>query len=149
MAQIQFENKAWEVPESASPCESWTVFFEQLEKAFGKQNARMIWLATWQHNGSATCTTNTSFNKWASRNGIDVSNAATRTIASSSKMVTNIVDMGANMTTLIKYGLPVAGVGLLLIAGFGLYRSMKTGELPALAKMHPWGAAASAAFGKR
>jgi hypothetical protein len=139
MAQLEFRKKSWEIPDSDTPCESWTIYYDQLEKEFGKQRARQAWLITWEQNGSTSCTTNAKFNRWLKRKDIDVSSAATRLLASGSEMVTNVVGMGANLTTVLKYGVPVALVGVIAIvvyrfatAGGGLPNP--SAALPKIAK---------------
>ena len=147
MAQLEFRNTVWEVPESSSLCASWKIYFNQLKAEFGKQNARQIWLLTWEQNGSNTCTTDAEFNQWLQQNDIDVSNAATRAIASGGKLVNNVLGLGASLTSFMRVVVPVALLLVLGLVAFGAYRSAKTGKLPGIANLTPVGRAANLAMG--
>jgi len=116
MVEIKIGSKTIVVPSSESPCEMWRVYFNDLKEQVGKDNAKPLWLLTWAKNGSTFCTTNPEFNSWLSRNGIDVSNAATRAIADISKIGSNWLGLGKNLTKVFSVGIPiVAGAGLLIV----------------------------------
>jgi len=147
MQQLEYRKQVWDIPESDSPCDAWKTYLQKLERAFGKRHAREIWLLTWQQNGSATCTMNAQFNQWLKRKGIDVSNAATRAIASSGKLVDNVLSMGANAAALLRVGVPVALVLIVSLIGYGAYRSIRNGGIGAIANAVPVGRVAKLAMG--
>ena len=101
------------VPGKEAPCESWRVYFKKLSQRFGKTNARMLWLKTWQVHGSSSCTTNAAFNKWLRQHQIDVSSAATRALADVGQIGSNILGVGKSLTGIMSTGLPI---GLVLVA---------------------------------
>lgn len=98
------------IPESSSACSEWMTYFKKLEDKFGKENAKMIWLRTWQANGSASCTTNTDFNKFLKKNGIDVSNIGTRLVAGAGELGESLLGAGIGLTKVFQYGIPIIGV---------------------------------------
>ena len=119
MSQIKVCNKVWEIPESNSACEQWRIYFSKLKSEFGQENARMIWLITWQTNGSTSCTTNAGFNDWLKKNNIDVSSASTRAIADMSQIGSNILGFGKNITGMLQVALPATlGIGLIIVLYF-------------------------------
>ena len=122
MAEIKIGEKVILIPESGSECEHWRIYFDQLRSELGRENARTIWLVTWGKNGSDFCTTNANFNRWLSRNGIDVSNAATRAVADVSKIGSNLLGLGKNLTKMLYIGIPIASGILLLVIVFFLIR---------------------------
>ena len=130
------------IPTSSSPCDSWRAYFKKLKEKFGAVNARMIWLKTWEVNGSASCTTNANFNKWLKQNDIDVSSAATRAVADISQVGGNILGFGKTMTKAMMIGVPATlGVVVLMILIF-LFRVSKEAKITDLAALHPAGRAA-------
>lgn len=126
MAEINIGNKTILVPEPGSECEHWKIYFNQLKSELGRENARTIWLVTWGKNGATFCTTGADFNRWLSRNGIDVSNAATRAIADVSKIGSNLLGLGKNLTKMLSIGLPIASGILLLVIVYVLISKART-----------------------
>lgn len=135
MATITIKNKTWEIPESDSPCDQWRVYFDKLKKEFGHDNAKMIWLITWQKNGNLGCTTNTKFNTWLKRNEIDVSTAATRAVADVSQIGSNILGIGKGLTKAIQIGVPVTLGAVLLAILFMLFKTSRDSNLKDVATM--------------
>lgn len=150
MAQLVHNGKTWEIPDADSPCQSWTIYFEELEQAFDTLEARKTWLLTWQHQGNTTCTMNAGFNEWFAGKGIDVSNAATRTIASTAAVVENVAGLSANLTGLLKKGVPVILVGAAAFIAYQVYQTVKSGNgLPlGVLKKTPAGMITKLALGK-
>lgn len=130
MAEINIADKTILIPESGSECEHWKLYFDQLRSALGKDNARTIWLVTWGKNSSDLCTTDADFNRWLSRNGIDVSNAATSAIADVSKIGSNLLGLGKNLTKMLSIGIPIASGILLLVIIYVIIRKARTANLP-------------------
>ena len=133
--QVKVRDKVWEIPESNSPCEQWRIYFDQLKKELGEVNARLVWLITWQSNGSASCTTNADFNAWLKQNEIDVSSAATRAVADVSSIGGNILGLGKNLTKMISVGVPVVLGLVLLVVLYGLYKTVREVNVGDLVKV--------------
>ena len=130
------------IPGSSPPCDTWKAYYKKLNGKFGKVNARMIWLKTWEINGSSSCTTNADFNKWLKQNDIDVSSAATRAVADISQIGGNILGFGKTMTKVLMIGVPVTlGVVVLLILFF-MVKTAREAKPSDLAMLHPAGRAA-------
>lgn len=106
------------IPESSAECSEWIAYFSKLQKKFGDQNARVIWLKTWAVNGSTSCTTKSDFNAFLKKHQIDVSNMATAAIAGISDLGGDILGMGKGITKILTYGVPVV---LALVIGTILY----------------------------
>lgn len=139
MAEITIDNKVFLIPESGSPCDLWRAYFDQLKKEVGVKNARRIWLLTWSKNGSSSCTTSAEFNRWLSKNEIDVSTAASRAIADLSQIGGNVLGLGKNITRMITIGVPVAlgTVGLIVLVI--LLNTAKKTDATAVATLTPAG----------
>ncbi|WP_024772900.1 hypothetical protein [Aquimarina macrocephali] len=137
--EIDIQNKKFLVPESGDPCELWVTYFNSLQKTVGSTNAKMLWLVTWKSNGNASCTTNSDFNHWLKKNGIDVSSAATRTIADISKMGSNLSGLGKNLTGLLSWGIPLTLGFLLVVIGSILWKSSKQMDIKDVAMRTPIG----------
>jgi len=129
MPQLEFEKKKWEIPDGDSACRAWQLYFKELKRHFGKDQAKHIWLVTWNEVGSASCLAQTWFNKWQKHAGLDVGNAAFDIANSTQDMVTNFFGMGANVTKLLRYGVPVA-LGLLMVGIFYRIVKSKDGNVP-------------------
>ena len=133
------------IPESGSPCDTWRVYFSKLKKKFGSDNAKTIWLFTWAANGDSTCTTNSEFNKFLSKNDIDVSSAATRAVADITSIGDNILGGFKSMTKLVPIVAGVALVGVLGTVLVILFRTAKNAQPADIAQVVPQGRAAMAA----
>lgn len=128
MASLEIEGRVFLIPEPESPCDLWRSYFEKLKDAVGTENARMLWLLTWQANGDQYCTTNAEFNRFLSRNRIDVSSAASRAVADVSQIGSNVLGLGKNLTRVLSVGIPVAaGLGLLIVLYFLFRTARNTG----------------------
>ena len=133
MALITIEKKTIHVPEQGSPCELWKTYLKELQY-FGKNTAKTAWLLTWQKNGSTSCTTNASFNKWLKRNDIDVSSAATRAVADLSAIQGNIFGFGKKLTgvgSLTPIILIAVGLGISVLLFVVLYNTIKKNNVDA------------------
>ncbi len=129
MAIIEAGGKSWHIPDSGSPCDQWRVYYSQLKKAVGKENARMIWLLTWKENGSSGCTTNADFNKWLQKNKIDVSNASTRAIADVSQIGENVLGLGKGLTKVLAIGVPITLSLILILILYFLFKNANNPQL--------------------
>ncbi len=147
MPQVKVENKSFYVPDSGSPCELWRAYFNQLKREVGSNNAKIIWLITWDQNGSSSCTTNAAFNRWLQQNDLDVSSMATRTVADVSAIGGNILGLGKNISQLISIGVPVILGGVVVVILILLFKTSKKMELQDLAALTPAGRAAQLAGG--
>lgn len=129
MAAVQIDKKSFFIPEKSSPCELWKTYFQQLRKEVGRENARLIWLITWQANGSASCTANPEFYRWLKQNNIDVSNTATRAVADMSQIGHNVLGLGKRLTGILSVGIPLALAGVLILVIVILINSAKNADL--------------------
>lgn len=133
--EVKVRDKVWEIPESNSACEQWRIYFDQLKNDLGEENARLVWLITWQSNGSTSCTTNADFNSWLRQHEIDVSSAATRAVADVSSIGGNILGLGKNLTKMISVGVPVVLGLVLMIVLYALYKTVKEVNVGDLVKV--------------
>lgn len=143
MTEIEVRHQKFLVPESGDPCELWISYFQSLQKAVGRNNARMLWLVTWKSNGNSSCTTNAGFNSWLAKNKIDVSSAATRTIADISTIGGNIAGLGKNLSGVLSWGIPLTLGFLVLVIGILLWNTAKKGNATDLLQLHPAGRSAT------
>ena len=137
--EIKIDNKTFLIPESNDPCELWVGYFNTLKNVVGNDHARTIWLVTWKTNGSASCTTNSSFNSWLHKNKIDVSSAATRAIADASEIGSNFMGLGKNLSKIASIALPVTLTLLLAIIGLILWNTAKKVDASDVAMLTPMG----------
>ncbi len=149
MPQVSVDNKSFYIPDAGSPCELWRAYFNKLKKEVGRNNARVIWLITWDQNGSTSCTTNADFNRWLKQNDIDVSNAATRAVADVSAIGGNILGLGKNLSKILSIGIPVILGGVVVVILVLLFKSSKKMELQDLAALTPAGRAAQIGGGMK
>jgi hypothetical protein len=133
MAQITIEKKIFIIPAAGSPCDEWRVYFEKLREQVGRDNAKIIWLATWSKNGSVSCTTNADFNKFLKKNDIDVSSAATRAIADVSAIGGNILGLGKTMSKMLAIAVPVITGSIVIVVIMLLMKAAKKGDVVDLA----------------
>lgn len=144
--EINIENKSFLVPESNDPCELWVGYFNALKAAVGATHARTIWLVTWKTNGSSSCTTNGNFNKWLTKNKIDVSTAATRAIADASEIGSNFMGLGKNLSKVASIAVPITLSLLLAMIGLILWNTAKKADVTDLAMLTPVGKSVGAGF---
>ncbi|MEL6717552.1 MAG: hypothetical protein AAFO82_00050 [Bacteroidota bacterium] len=123
------------IPNSNSPCDLWKTYLQQLQKEVGKENAKVLWLMTWQENGAVSCTTNPSFNDFLKKNDIEVSNLATKAIAESSELGMNILGLGKRLSKFISIGVPIALTGALAVILFMLFKTAKETDAKAIIKL--------------
>jgi len=127
------------VPESASQCSEWMAYFNKLKEHFGEGNARIIWLKTWQVNGSTSCTSKGDFNTFLKKHQIDVSNAATAAIAGISDLGGDLLGLGKNVSKIIAYGAPILLVAVLATVLYSITRISKNSSVSDLALLTPEG----------
>ena len=135
MAEITIDKKIFLIPEAGSPCDTWRVYFEKLQNAVGKENAKVLWLTTWSKNGSLSCTTSAEFNQFLKKNDIDVSTAATRTIADVSAIGGNILGMGKNITKVLSIAMPVLMASIITAIIIVLIKTSKKVDVVDLAML--------------
>jgi hypothetical protein len=132
------------VPEKSSECSEWISYFKKLEKKFGADNAKTIWLKTWQVNGSVTaCTTRPDFNAFFKKQDIDVTNLATSAVASAADLGGSILGLGKGMTKVLTYGVPIALALVLAAIVYAFVRISKNTTPSDLAVLTPQGRMAS------
>ncbi len=102
------------IPEKDDPCDLWIGYYDTLKKAVGSTHAKTLWLITWKSNGAIGCTTRPSFNGWMGKQGLDVSNIATRTVSDLAQIQSNFFGLGKNLTKVVAIGVPVILIALIL-----------------------------------
>lgn len=111
------------IPEKRSECSEWISYYKRLDKKFGAENAKTIWLKTWQVNGSvASCTTRPDFNAFFKKRDIDVTNMATAAVASVADMGGSLMGLGKTFTKMLVYGVPIV---ITLVIGAVVYSVVK------------------------
>jgi hypothetical protein len=132
------------VPEKSSECSEWISYFKKLEQKFGAENAKTIWLKTWQVNGStASCTTRPDFNTFFRKQDIDVTNLATSTIASAADLGGSILGLGKGFTKMLTYGVPVVLTVVLAAVVYAVVNVSKNTTASNIAMITPQGRVAS------
>ena len=129
------------IPPTGSPCATWKTYFQQLKRKYGAANARQLWLFTWKHRGSSSCTTDPAFVKWLKKQDLDVSSTATSFVADISQIGKNFMGLGKNMSKVLSLALPIT-LGLVGLGfGYVIYQAARKPEL--LSNLHPAGRAAN------
>ena len=132
------------IPEKSSECSEWISYFKKLEQKFGAENAKTIWLKTWQVNGStATCTTRPDFNAFFRKQDIDVTNLATSTIASAADLGGSILGLGKGFTKVLTYGVPIVLTVVLAAIVYTVVKVSKNATATDIAMLTPQGRVAS------
>jgi hypothetical protein len=140
MPELKVNNKIFLIPDPGSPCDTWRVYFEKLSAQVGKDNAKIIWLTTWNRNGSTSCTTNADFNKFLKKNGIDVSSAASRAVADYAAIGGNILGLGKNLSKMLSIGVPVLMASVIAVVIILLLRAAKKADVMDVALLASGGA---------
>ena len=123
------------IPEKKSECSEWISYFAKIKSKFGETNARILWLKTWQVNGSTSCTTNPAFLNFTKKNNIDVSNAATRAVADISQIGGNFLGLGKNLTKVLAVGIPVTLAAVVALILYFLFRTVRNTNARDVAKL--------------
>ena len=127
------------IPESKAQVAEWMAYFDKLKEKFGEDNARVIWLRTWQVNGSVSLTTRPEFSAYLKKHDIDVSNAATRAVADISQIGSSMAGLGKNLSKGLAVGIPLTlGVVVILILFF-LYKTTRDTNIKDLVALTPQG----------
>lgn len=132
---IEVDKIKFLVPESSDPCSVWERYFNKLKEETGTDNAKMLWLLTWKHNSSTSCTMNADFNRFLKQNDIDVSNAATRAIADFSAIGNNLFGLGKNITKMATLALPIVSAILLMTFLYFIIKTAKNNDVKDLLEM--------------
>ncbi len=111
---LTVDNYSFVIPEKDDPCDLWIGYFDALKKSVGHDHAKTLWLITWKSNGAVSCTTRPVFNTWMSKQGLDVSNIATRTVSDLAQIQSNFFGLGKNLTKVVAIGVPVILIALLI-----------------------------------
>ena len=127
------------VPEGSSECSEWMAYFNKLKEHFGEGNARIIWLKTWQVNGSTSCTSKGEFNTFLKKHQIDVSNMATAAIAGISDLGGDLLGLGKNVGKIVAYGVPIVLVAIIATILYSIARISKNTSASDLAVLTPEG----------
>jgi hypothetical protein len=132
------------VPEKSSECSEWISYFKKLEEKFGSENAKTIWLKTWQVNGStAACTSRPDFNAFFKKQDIDVTNLATSAVASAADLGGSILGLGKGVTKILTYGVPIVAAAIIAAILYALIKISRNATISDVAAITPQGRAAS------
>jgi hypothetical protein len=132
------------VPEKSSECSEWISYFKKLEEKFGAENAKTIWLKTWQVNGSTvTCTSRPDFNAFFKKHDIDVTNLATSAVASAADLGGSILGLGKGVTKVLTYGVPIVLAAVIAAILYALVRVSKNSSAADIAALTPQGRVAT------
>ncbi|MFY9308637.1 MAG: hypothetical protein WAQ28_06230 [Bacteroidia bacterium] len=132
------------IPEKSSECSEWISYFKKLEAKFGAENAKTIWLKTWQVNGStASCTTRPDFNTFFKKQDIDVTNLATAAVASASDLGSSIMGLGKGLTKILTYGVPIVATAIIATILYTIVKVAKNTTASNVVALTPQGRAAS------
>lgn len=132
------------IPEKSSECSEWISYYKKLDAKFGAENAKTIWLKTWQVNGStASCTTRPDFNAFFKKHDIDVTNLATAAMASAADLGGSLMGLGKGVTKMLMYGVPIVITVILGVVVFAVVRVAKNATPSDIASLTPQGRAAS------
>jgi hypothetical protein len=135
MIRIQVDKSTFYIPDKDSPCALWKSYFQKLKEEVGRDNAKLIWLVTWDENGAISCTTNPEFNSFLKKNDIDVSNQATRAVAGFSELGQNVLGFGKSLTKMLSIGLPIALGSTLVFILFILVKTAQSSDVKDLAAL--------------
>lgn len=132
------------IPEKSSECSEWISYYKKLDSKFGAENAKTIWLKTWQVNGStASCTTRPDFNAFFKKHDIDVTNLATSAVASVADMGGSLMGLGKGITKMLVYGVPIVLTVVIGAIVYSVVRVAKNATPSDIASLTPQGRAAS------
>ena len=132
------------IPEKSSECSEWISYYKKLDSKFGAENAKTIWLKTWQVNGStASCTTRPDFNAFFKKHDIDVTNLATSAMASVADMGGSLMGLGKGITKMLVYGVPIVLTVVIGAIVYSVVRVAKNATPSDIASLTPQGRAAS------
>lgn len=132
------------IPEKSSECSEWISYFKKLEEKFGVENAKTIWLKTWQVNGSVTtCTTRPDFNAFFKKHDIDVTNMATAAVASAADLGGSIMGLGKGLTQVLTWGVPIVATAFIGAVLYLIVKVAKNITASDVAMLTPQGRAAS------
>jgi hypothetical protein len=128
------------VPEKSSECSEWISYFKKLEEKFGAENAKTIWLKTWQVNGStAACTSRPDFNAFFKKQDIDVTNLATSAVASAADLGSSILGLGKGITKVLTYGVPIVLTAVIAAVLYAIVKVSKNTSASDIAALTPQG----------
>lgn len=117
MAQIDFP-----IPTSSSDCLAWVQYHKQLKKIFNSpEMANQAFLTTWQKRKGALdnilCAAKPEFTEYFDKEGIPVGFWGARFVSVAADTSYNTLTGVNSLAKSLKYTLPVAGVGALLLLG--------------------------------
>ena len=133
------------IPTSNSPKGQWITYYKNLEKNFSKNDAKEIFLITWQYEGAFSHTTDPEFNDFFAKKGINLPNATGLLIAGSRSAAGGVADLVSSAFNIGKYAVPIITGSVLLIVLYFLFNVAKKGNISDVAMALPQGRAVKAA----
>ena len=132
------------IPEKSSECSEWISYYKKLQEKFGSENAKTIWLKTWQVNGSVTaCTSKPDFNAFFKKQDIDVSNMATSAIAGVADLGGSLLGLGKGVTKVLTYGVPIVLTVVIAAILYAIVKVAQNTSASDLASLTPQGRVAN------
>lgn len=128
------------IPEKSSECSEWISYFKKLEQLFGAEDAKTLWLKTWQVNGSVTtCTSRSDFNAFFKKQDIDVTNLATSAIANAADLGGSILGLGKGITKVLTVGVPIVLTAVILAILYAIVKVSQNTTVSDIAALTPQG----------
>lgn len=129
-------------PDTYWGCEEWRAYHVALKDKYGKEKANQIWVTAWDKQGAFdgpknSCRYNTSFVDYLLKQGIDIRSFTSAIFTNVASSLVNVTETADNATDSLstfgkqlKWLLPTAAVGLIVIGGIVIYnRAEKTAKL--------------------
>ncbi len=133
------------IPDKEAKCQSWKLYFDALNKRFGKEKARELWLYTFNQRGNTSCAKDQDFNNWADKNQIAVANGLDKALAGAGKVGHNLIGGAASLSKLVPKLWALLLIGGVATVLFILFRLSKETKVDQIAEFIPAGKALKAA----
>ena len=113
------------VPGPSDPCDSWIIYHKTLENKFPRK-AKDIFVMTWGHAGSSSCSFDRTFAHYFEKQGIDTGNIATDIGGGVMDFGADIFGIFGGAAKALRIVVPVAIIGVTAMILFMMYRNAKT-----------------------
>ena len=142
---VKIDKLTINVPDANAQQSAWKLYLNKLRDEFPRDRANELFLYTWRFNGTFSYTTDSDFNDYFKKKGIDLPNDAAKALAASKDATGAIADTIGTMFNIAKYAVPIVGGVTLLIVLYFLFNVAKKGDIGAVAALHPAGRGMKAA----
>ena len=113
------------VPGSSDPCDSWITYHKTLENKFGG-DAKSIFVMSWGHAGSSSCSLDRTFSHYFEKQGIDTGNFLTDVAGGAIELGSDIFGIFGGAAKALRIVVPIAIVGVTAMFLYMMYRNAKT-----------------------